>query len=100
MIAHFAVMNSRTSICIGHIALFHDGVNNPVVGALHALLNAAAQESQGIAQHRASLGNVIQHCDACKSISPGREAFEEMTEQFLMVVITQDVENEAVSNLH
>jgi hypothetical protein len=100
VIAHFPVMNSGAPVGISHIALFHYGVNNPVVRTFHALFNAAAQESQGIAQHRASVGDVIQHRHTCKPIGAWWEPLQEMTEQRLMVVIAQHVENEAISHLH
>ena len=48
MIAHFAVMNSGTSIGIGHIALFHHGIDDPVLGALHPLAYLAIRSGQGV----------------------------------------------------
>ena len=33
VISYFSVMYSGTGFSIGHVALFNDGINNPVIGA-------------------------------------------------------------------
>ena len=51
VVPHFAVVHRRAGLGIGHIALLHHGIDDPVIGALHPLLHPAAQKGQGIGEH-------------------------------------------------
>jgi hypothetical protein len=33
VVPYFAVMDSSAGFCIGHVALFNNGINNPVIRA-------------------------------------------------------------------
>ena len=70
-----------------------------MVGALHPLADAAAEEGQGIAEDRAASGDTVEGVDAGEAIRPRREALEEVPHQVLVVVLPQDVEHEAIAHL-
>ena len=87
MVPHFAVVHRRAGLGIGHIALLHHGIDDPVIGALHPLLHTAAQKGQGIGEHRAAIGGSLQHVHPSETIGTGGEALEEMAHQLLVVVL-------------
>ena len=61
VVAHLAVVHRGAGLGISHVALFHHGINDPVIGAFHPLLHPAAQKGQGIGEHWAAIGGSLQH---------------------------------------
>ena len=78
VVPHFAVVHRRAGLGIGNVALFHHGIDDPVVGAFHPLFHQAAQKGQGIGEHRAAIGVSFQHIHPGETIGTGGEALEEM----------------------
>ena len=87
-------------LTVGHVALLHFGIDDPVVGAFEPLGDAATEEGEGIPKHGAAGGDAIEGVDAGEAVGAGGEAAQEMAQQGLVVVLAQDVEHEAVAHLH
>ena len=100
VVTHFAVVAGGAGLTVGHVALLDFGVDDPVVGAFEPLGDTAPQKGQGIPEHGAAGGDAIEGVDAGEAVGAGGEAAQEMAQQRLVVVLTQDVEHEAVAHLH
>ena len=61
-------MHRRAGLSIGHIALLHHGIDDPVIRALHPLLHSAAQKGQGIGEHRFELEYALERGSTANSV--------------------------------
>jgi hypothetical protein len=71
VVPHFAVVAGGAGLTVGHVALLDLGIDDPVVGTLEPLRDAAAEEGKGIAQHRTAGGDTIEGVDAGEAIGAG-----------------------------
>ena len=76
-------MDGGDAAGVSHVPLFHFGVDDPVVRTLHALDDPAAEEGQGLAEHRTTLGHPVQGGHPLETIGPGRETAQEMAQALL-----------------
>ena len=85
---------------VRHVALLYHRIDDPVVGSFKALSYTAAEEGQGIAQHRPADRHPIEGGHSGEAVGTGGEAAQEVAQQLLVVVLTQNVEHEAIAHLH
>ena len=64
-------MHGGSPVDVGHVALLHQRVDDPMIRTFHPLFHSAAQVGQRVREHRATFSSAVQHVHPFEPIGAG-----------------------------